>query len=284
MEKVINSLKKYNLGFNNCEAGIGFVNSLPDEHRRFIELYLPPMAEINELVDSEGYGPEYQKRIQNIIRKAWHGRENRSFSNQHEAAVDCCIKYLREMHSKGNDLAELTFDSLIELQNAEYRNALRRWKLLSNEELEDILYPIGVCDIQIILSATIPEIGRDGILDVSKSLGWALRKADTLSDFYSDMRRGYINIPKENIGVVKGIKIQEDKVTEVSSDLEIELPYLENELKQTLLEFEESSITIKRLSSRLPENALKRLQLAEEWAGYFLLEAKKTVNKANACK
>ena len=160
-----------------------------------------------------------------MVERAWIGETKAQGLRQSELMDQ--TKYLRELHDEGHEMALPLFERWKESLSLGYEDASRKKRILKKKELDDLNSRLGENLVATTLYFGFPEFGRENLDLIAKVWGPSAKLADNLCDMWADIFRAeYVNVPEEEIEILRGLKIEYNQIKVNPLELAIERDYL----------------------------------------------------------
>lgn len=198
--------------------------------KEIAQLLVPPSREIyqdlnyliiliDRLVDLEYVPDTYFKDITNILLG-----EMSAATVANGDLIGQLVDKLR-VNSEWAEIRRL----LLEHFKNEQLNVARRWEVISRQELRGIQIgnsPFFVLEFFLLF----PNESRSHLREIGEKYTFAAKVADDICDFQEDVRFGFLNVPKEALGCVKGIGTHGGKYFILSQSCSLLPNYVRREL------------------------------------------------------
>ena len=261
------------------------LQDLLDEGRRSVlDLVNHGMAMVDDAIDSVDDPLSYLRRIQKLFTQSYSGETTEAVTPDEKAVVELG-NLLRGLTSSGiwhlsdRALGKHTYGEVLNYWETEVKNLQRKGRILDREKLDRLNTDIGGLVASQILFVIQPPLGRLEFIQLAKAYGFAVKLADNLCDWRSDLQGGFVNIPKEDIHHVRGIEIEGDRVTGIDSDrLGLAAEYAKKEYERARQVFESADNLLLRARLGVPiwdRNLDKKLCLFGEFCRTWLKSAGK---------
>ncbi len=128
-----------------------------------------------------------------------------------------------------DELKKTIHNLLKEEYEWQIRNVSRRFRILNSEQLRQLrehehpVFTIGML-------VAFPEIDYETAKKISRSYTLAAKIADDMMDFSDDVRNGFLYIPREDLDMVSGIRVEDERY-EVIREPELDLDYASRYVK-----------------------------------------------------
>jgi len=233
---------------------------------KFLYLIRSAMIGIDNLVDNNGCTAEYFLRIKKLIETAWEKGRFRA-RNDYEAKLVSAIRILREFYNEGYLQTYNIFRDLLRGYEAEFEWASHRNRILRSEKIKKLNTDIGSEVVTIFINSQISKPTAPKILrEIVQKYGLAIKMADNLSSFYTDILEGFVTIPRENIDNVNGLIIKKDKLVGLDEKkMEINKKFVFEQQKETMKVYQEANQTLDKNRKRFGLTK-RQVQLFKKWA------------------
>jgi len=156
---------------------------------------------------------------------------NKGFTNERISLRESWEEYifklgeiLSKLQKNGFIYAENIFHEVVNYWKIEKKNINRKEKILTSSDLDKLNLEIGRSVGMQFLYILCSELNVKSMKLVASNYGFAVKLADNLSDLEEDLRKGFINISKENI--------KKYKIKLTNSHKRNLFPYIEGESKR----------------------------------------------------
>ncbi|MFH1585727.1 MAG: hypothetical protein ABIB79_03095 [archaeon] len=156
---------------------------------------------------------------------------NKGFTNERVPLKENWEEYifklgeiLSKLRKDGFIHAENIFQEIVNYWKIEKRNINRKGKILNSYDLNKLNLEIGRSVGMQFLYILCPELDLKYMKLIASNYGFAVKLADNLSDLEEDLRKGFVNISKENISKNR-INLTNLHETDLS-------PYIEGEFRR----------------------------------------------------
>ncbi|HIH40637.1 MAG TPA: hypothetical protein HA341_03310 [Halobacteria archaeon] len=271
----MNDFVKIEIGSQVTASQI-YENSIQNELKK-PKFSMYAVMDIDEAVDLGILDKEYYLESRNVAEREWVGEDARSDSIRQSKLVEQ-VRYLRELYDEGHKMAYPLYERWLQCLSLGYEDASRRWRILPKNELDRINSCLGENLVSQTLYMGFPEIGRENLDVIARSWGPSAKLVDNICDLWSDIRGGYINLPKEDIENIRGLEVQGNMVRGVNPvELAIDRSYLISMIKEAEKEFKRSENLFMKIKHDIKINE-ERLSLFKNFFNTFILEARKKYN------
>jgi hypothetical protein len=182
------------------------------EKQSVLGLFNFVIVNMDRMVDTNKKEAATFLKLARLMEKAWEEPEKVRYTDDYESAALELIRALRKLREEGFNQADYIFSDIQELFCWEFKDASRRWKLLTANELQEIRLGASKGNATVYLHLLFPWLERNDIERISLHYGLAVKTADDLIDWHDDLLRGFINVPKEEIDNLHGVTIRDDHI------------------------------------------------------------------------
>jgi hypothetical protein len=197
---------------------------------------------IDDKIDADG-NKERLNRATFILNQGFQGRKILLRQNW-ERDVFKLGRTLLKLHKNNYNNAINILNEVIKYWKIEKQNFSRKNKILNSRDLDKLNLEIGKSVGIQFLYIICPKLDVKNREIIASLYGLAIKIADNLSDIDEDLKRGYINISKENI---KKYKI---KLTNLS-EKELQ-PYAKKEFNRVREYYKKSDIIVEKILKQYP--------------------------------
>jgi hypothetical protein len=231
---------------------------LDDKPRDILDLVNHGLAMIDDILDSEKDPLAHLTRVRKILQQSFAG-EIVDVSALEERVVADLGRRLNELssenflHFRDRAIGRHTYLEVLSYWDAEAENLRRKDEVLNKTRLDKLTSDIGsIVASQMLFILDTPSDPYE-FLQLSRTYGFAVKLADNLCDFRSDIQRGFINIPEEDIHHVQGIDVTDGRVTRIYPDrLALEGEYAREEYARITAAFTSADDLLLRTRLRRP--------------------------------
>lgn len=242
---------------------------LDDETRKMFQHFHFVIVSTDRLVDRNKKRKEIFLKFVDLTKKTWKGEKISSLDEYESSAIEL-IEGLKKMKEEGFSQADYVFSDIQELFWGEFKDASRRGKILTTNELQTIRLGVSKGQAAIYLHLLFPWLERKAIEQIALKYGLAVKIADDIIDWCDDILWSFINISKEDIKNVHGITIRNDFVEYVDGEkLTLENGYIKREIEKINDLFREAD---KLLEEIVPKNTAR--EIFKDFMYSWLLECK----------
>ena len=217
---------------------------LPEQKRRIFELVNHGLALVDDMLDTSTRPLARLDSIVSIFSRSYSGEEVDVSTTEEQTIRD--IGYALHdlgptpfIHFRNRLVGERVGDEVIKYWNAEKEYFQRQWKILGRMELDKQAREIGgsvASQFLLILDSGMDWFERQ---QLARGYGQAVKLADNLCDFEEDARRGFVNVPLEDMRHVQGIEIDGNQVVSIDPDrLSLSPEYVQGEFARIQQLFE----------------------------------------------
>jgi len=167
---------------------------------------------------------------------------------------------LSKLHKNNYSNAINILNEVIKYWKIEKQNLNRKNQILNFLELDKLNLEIGKSVSLQFLYILCPELSITNMMAIASSYGLAIKLADNLSDLSEDIKRGYLNISKENIRKYR-IKLTN------SSEKELR-PYIKKEFNRITQYYKKGDVAVEKTLKQCPsqkEGILIFQNIAHSW-------------------
>jgi len=256
---------------------------LTPERRNVLDLVNHGLAMIDDVIDSHAEPLKYLEHIQKIFQRSYSG-ENVQIANPEEKSVVDLGYVLNKLtfakfpHFTNRVIGKHTYAKILAYWRVEEKNFQRRGNVLSKNTLDEITFGIGSLVGEQFLSILDPSRNPQGDILLAKAYGFAVKLADNLCDFREDIKKGFVNIPLEEIHHIRGVNIQNAKIAQIHLDkLSLSTEYIEKEYKRVKKVFDSADNLLLLIKKRRPiwrRKLQERLSLFGQFCHTWFNQAK----------
>lgn len=252
---------------------------LEGERRDALDLVNHGLAMVDDVLDSVSNPLEYLGQIQDILKQSFSGATIETSTPEKQAVADLGSVLSKLTSARFPNLADRaigkhTYLEVLNYWKAEAENLQRRGQILDSEALNKLTTDVGsLVASQFLFILDYPS-DPYAFIQLAKTYGLAVKLADNLCDFRKDIQKGFVNIPREEIHHVGGIKVIGNKVTQIEPDkLTLDAEYMRCEYERVQQMFKSAERLLLKAGLRHPvwdKKSAGRLDLFNQFCRTWL--------------
>lgn len=200
------------------------------------------LAIIDDKIDEDGNKKQLEKAMF-VLNQSFQGRKI-LLQKKWEKDIFKLGRVLLKLHEGNYNNTTNILNEIIKYWKIEKQNLNRKNKILNSYNLDKLNLEIGRSVGLQFLYILCPELNMKDRERVASLYGFAIKLADNLSDLNEDMKRGYINISKENI---KKYKIQITDLSEKALQF-----YIKKEYNRVRQYYKKSDLVTEKILQQYP--------------------------------
>ena len=206
-------------------------DALDDKNRRILRLVNHGLTMVDDIIDNSDEPLTYLAQMQELLGRTYSGQTLTSESPVEEAITGLGT----ELHGMAQSFwtrgkARVLYSLVLDYWKTEVTNFQRRERILPRAGLDPITKDIGSIIAMQFMMILDPPTDPFEFINLCNAYGMAVKLADNLCDYREDINAGFVNVPKEDIHHVTGLRIEGDRILEVeNSRLSLSRAYIEKE-------------------------------------------------------
>ena len=208
---------------------------LPPDRLRAFKLVNHGLAILDDTIDRGVNPEEHLAKAKVTLKQSFTGNPQTPRDEEEKIIIELgsALRSLKKGFFQQYSIGVLVYNEVQKFWDIETRNFQRRWRVLRQTELDDLTREIGKSVALQFCYLLDPGLNYYERESLSNEVGFAVKLADNLVDLKEDILAGFINIPKEEIHNVRGVRVENDNVVAVDKgSLRVSRDYTQREYQR----------------------------------------------------